>query len=109
MLSGLEHPSHFELTEARKEIYASCRPSETNAISYITMSNSILSLTSLALFALALSGSPAIAAPASFLKVGNGSIAYEDSGGSGPLVVCVPGMGDVRRQYRFLAPALAGA
>jgi pimeloyl-ACP methyl ester carboxylesterase len=64
---------------------------------------------SLALLALAVSASTAAAAPASFLKIGNGLIAYEDSGGSGALVVCVPGMGDVRRQYRFLAPALASA
>jgi pimeloyl-ACP methyl ester carboxylesterase len=61
----------------------------------------------MALLAVAVSGSTAASAPASFLKIGNRLIAYEDSGGSGPLVVCVPGMGDVRQQYRFLAPALA--
>ncbi len=62
-----------------------------------------------ALFSLTVAASTAAAAPASFLKVGAGDIAYEDSGGNGPLVICVPGMGDVRQQYRFLAPALTGA
>jgi len=61
------------------------------------------------MFSLAVSASTAAAAPASFLKIGSGSIAYEDSGGNGPLVICVPGMGDVRQQYRFLAPALTSA
>jgi pimeloyl-ACP methyl ester carboxylesterase len=43
-----------------------------------------------------------------FLDHQNGRIAYEESG-SGPLVVCVPSMGDVRAEYRFLAPKLADA
>lgn len=38
----------------------------------------------------------------------NGRIAY-DQNGSGPLVVCVPGMGDVRGEYRYLAPQLVAA
>ena len=38
----------------------------------------------------------------------DGRIAY-DATGEGPLVVCVPGMGDVRSVYRFLAAALAQA
>jgi pimeloyl-ACP methyl ester carboxylesterase len=37
-----------------------------------------------------------------------GRIAY-DVRGDGPLVVCVPGMGDLRSAYRTLAPALAQA
>lgn len=41
-----------------------------------------------------------------FLQVQDGKIAYDDTG-SGPLVVCVPGMGDLRAEYRFLAPQLA--
>lgn len=73
------------------------------------MNNSIEYWIPLAVFSMAVSASSAAAAPASFLKIGNGAIAYEDSGGSGPLVVCVPGMGDVRQQYRFLAPALTSA
>src|SRR6202030_429507 len=44
-----------------------------------------------------------------FLKLPGGQIAYDDSGGSGPLVICVPGLGDMRQQYRFLAPRLAAA
>ncbi len=58
---------------------------------------------------MAMSAATAVAATPSFLKIDDGSIAYEDSGGSGPLVVCVPGLGDVRQQYRFLAPALERA
>lgn len=37
-----------------------------------------------------------------------GTVAY-DVEGSGDLVVCVPGMGDLRQTYRFLAPALVAA
>jgi pimeloyl-ACP methyl ester carboxylesterase len=37
-----------------------------------------------------------------------GDVAYEVSG-SGPLIVCTPGMGDLRTSYRFLAPALVAA
>ena len=37
-----------------------------------------------------------------------GRIAY-DLIGDGPLVICLPGMGDVRSVYRFLAQALAEA
>ena len=44
-----------------------------------------------------------------FLKLPEGQIAYDDSGGDGPLVICVPGLGDVRGQYRFLAPKLVAA
>src|ERR1700741_3768882 len=44
-----------------------------------------------------------------FLKLPDGQIAYDDPGGSGPLVICVPGLGDMRAQYRFLAPKLAAA
>ena len=43
-----------------------------------------------------------------FLARPEGRIAYDVSG-SGPLVVCIPGMGDVRSVYRFLAPRLVDA
>jgi pimeloyl-ACP methyl ester carboxylesterase len=43
------------------------------------------------------------------LEVPGGTIAFDDTGGSGPLVVCVPGLGDVRALYRFLTPALVAA
>jgi pimeloyl-ACP methyl ester carboxylesterase len=44
----------------------------------------------------------------SYLDLPGGRIAYDDTG-SGPLVVCVPGMGDVRAEYRLLAPRLLAA
>lgn len=43
----------------------------------------------------------------SYLTRPDGRIGY-DVAGDGPLVVLVPGMGDLRAGYRFLAPALAG-
>ncbi|GIH59335.1 hydrolase [Microbispora siamensis] len=43
-----------------------------------------------------------------FLKTGDGEIAY-DVTGEGPLIVMVPGMGNSRRAYRFLVPALTAA
>ncbi len=38
------------------------------------------------------------------LKLHDGLIAYDHSGGNGPIIICVPGLGDLRQQYRFLAP-----
>src|SRR6202522_3230998 len=52
---------------------------------------------------------PSAAAATQFLKLPGGQIAYDDSGGDGPLVICVPGLGDTRQQYRFLAPRLVAA
>jgi pimeloyl-ACP methyl ester carboxylesterase len=43
-----------------------------------------------------------------YLDRGEGRIAY-DVTGSGPLVIAVPGMGDLRSVYRHLAPALVDA
>jgi pimeloyl-ACP methyl ester carboxylesterase len=43
-----------------------------------------------------------------YLDRENGKIAY-DLTGSGPLVICVPSMGDVRAEYRFLVPQLVAA
>ena len=43
-----------------------------------------------------------------FVKQGNARIAYDDQG-SGPLVICVPSLGDVRGEYRFLLPQLVSA
>jgi pimeloyl-ACP methyl ester carboxylesterase len=40
-----------------------------------------------------------------YLKHQTGTLAYDDAG-SGPLVICVPSMGDLRGEYRFLAPQL---
>jgi pimeloyl-ACP methyl ester carboxylesterase len=44
-----------------------------------------------------------------FLAAGEGRVAYDDSGGAGPLVVALPGMGDLRSQYRALRPLLVQA
>lgn len=43
-----------------------------------------------------------------WLERDGGCLAYSDEG-AGPLVVCVPGIGDLRQEYRFLAPALVAA
>lgn len=40
------------------------------------------------------------------MQRGEGQIAYDDTGGSGRLVVCLPGMGQLRSIYRFIAPRL---
>ncbi|MBH0130894.1 alpha/beta fold hydrolase [Salinibacterium sp. NK8237] len=42
------------------------------------------------------------------LAVPGGNVAFDERG-SGPLILLVPGMGDLRSTYRFLAPALAAA
>jgi pimeloyl-ACP methyl ester carboxylesterase len=44
-----------------------------------------------------------------FLDRPAGRIAYDDTGGTGPLVLCAPGLGDLRAVYRFLTPHLVGA
>src|ERR1700724_4813160 len=46
-----------------------------------------------------------LAQNASYLTLPEGRVAY-DVDGAGPLVVLVPGMGDLRGAYRFLAPPL---
>ncbi len=43
-----------------------------------------------------------------YLAHQSGQIAYDDTG-SGPLVLCAPSLGDVRAEYRFLAPQLLAA
>ena len=43
-----------------------------------------------------------------WLQRPEGRIAY-DVDGEGPLVICMPGLGDLRRIYRFTAPALIDA
>lgn len=44
-----------------------------------------------------------------YLERDGGRIAYGDTGGAGPLVLCAPGAGDLRGLYRFLAPRLVEA
>lgn len=53
--------------------------------------------------------SPAEAPETRYLARPAGRIAYDDTGGSGPLVVALPGMGDLRAQYRYLRPLLVQA
>jgi len=55
-----------------------------------------------------LTAAPATASTTRFLARPEGRIAYDDRG-SGRLVVLVPGLGDLRGEYRFLAPALVEA
>ena len=43
-----------------------------------------------------------------YLEQQSGKIAYIETG-SGPLIICVPGMGDLRAEYRFLSPQIASA
>src|SRR5512143_3400746 len=43
-----------------------------------------------------------------YLDHQNGQLAYDDTG-HGPLVICVPSMGDLRSEYRFLVPQLVAA
>ncbi|MGV8912528.1 MAG: alpha/beta fold hydrolase [Rhodoglobus sp.] len=43
-----------------------------------------------------------------YLTVPGGNIAFDERG-TGPLVLLIPGMGDLRSTYRFLSPALAAA
>lgn len=43
-----------------------------------------------------------------FMALDQGRIAYDDVG-EGPLVILVPGIGDLRSQYRLVAPALVAA
>lgn len=43
-----------------------------------------------------------------FFSLPDGQLAYDDSG-SGPLVICLPSIGDLRGEYRFLAPQLVAA
>ena len=44
-----------------------------------------------------------------FLTIDGGTLAYELSGTTGPLLVLAHGMGDSRQAYRFLTPALVEA
>ncbi len=43
------------------------------------------------------------------MRVGRGVIGFDDTGGSGPMVIAAPGMGDLRGEYRYLTPYLAAA
>lgn len=47
--------------------------------------------------------------PTQYLDLPSGRIAFDDTGGNGPLVIAVPGLGDVREEYRYLTPFLVAA
>ncbi|MBI0328333.1 alpha/beta fold hydrolase [Burkholderia plantarii] len=47
--------------------------------------------------------------PTRFLDVEGGVVAFDDTGGDGPVVLAIPGMGDLRAQYRMLTPILREA
>ena len=51
---------------------------------------------------------PSLAPETAYITRPEGRVAY-DVAGKGPLLVLVPGMGDLRGSYRFLAPALRQA
>ena len=40
------------------------------------------------------------------LQLADGQLAYDDTGGDGPLVIMFPSLGDVRQEYRFVVPQL---
>jgi len=44
-----------------------------------------------------------------FLETEGGRVAFEDTGGNGPTILAIPGMGDLRSEYRYLRPALQQA
>lgn len=44
-----------------------------------------------------------------YLATEEGLVAYDDTGGDGPLVLAIPGMGDLRNEYRALRPLLQQA
>lgn len=44
-----------------------------------------------------------------YLRQAGGTLAYDDTGGTGPAVLAVPGIGEMRGQYRYLRPVLAKA
>ena len=44
-----------------------------------------------------------------FFQRSEGTLAYDDSGGDGELVIMEPGMGALRSEYRYLAPAVIEA
>ena len=44
-----------------------------------------------------------------FLTVDGGRIAYDDTGGNGQMILAIPGMGDLRSEYRLLRPSLRTA
>jgi pimeloyl-ACP methyl ester carboxylesterase len=44
-----------------------------------------------------------------FITTEGGQIAFDDSGGTGPAILAIPGMGDLRSEYRHIRPYLIEA
>ncbi len=44
-----------------------------------------------------------------YIETEGGSVAFDDTGGSGHAILAIPGMGDLRSEYRHLRPALRQA
>lgn len=44
-----------------------------------------------------------------FIQTEGGRISFDDTGGNGPAILAIPGMGDLRSEYRYLRPALQQA
>lgn len=44
-----------------------------------------------------------------FISTEGGRVAFEDTGGHGPAVLAIPGMGDLRSEYRLISPVLQQA
>lgn len=44
-----------------------------------------------------------------FTQIEGGRIAFDDTGGAGPVVIGIPGMGDLRSEYRLVKPMLQHA
>lgn len=47
--------------------------------------------------------------PTQFITTEGGRVAFEDAGGNGPAILAIPGMGDLRSEYRLIRPALQQA
>jgi pimeloyl-ACP methyl ester carboxylesterase len=44
-----------------------------------------------------------------FISTEGGRVAFEDTGGNGPAILAIPGMGDLRSEYRLIRPSLQQA
>ena len=44
-----------------------------------------------------------------FIETEGGQVAFDDTGGNGPVVLAIPGMGDLRSEYRYLSPVMQQA
>jgi pimeloyl-ACP methyl ester carboxylesterase len=44
-----------------------------------------------------------------FTTTEGGHVAFQDTGGNGPAILAIPGMGDLRSEYRLISPALQQA